>query len=75
MMIDEIVRQLRQERDRIDEAIRALAPLSGNTRILKVKAASPARSTGRRTMSAAARRKIAAAQRARWARVKAGEKG
>jgi hypothetical protein len=60
-----IVQQLQQERARIDAALRALTGASttrGTTR------------TGRRTMSAAARRKIAAAQRARWAKWKAAKK-
>lgn len=61
MPIDDIIRQLEDERSRIDRAIQALRGL---------KAASPAKTTGRRTLSAAARRRIAAAQRARWARVK-----
>jgi hypothetical protein len=60
-----IVRELEQQRARIDAALRALTGAS-NTR-------STAR-TGRRTLSAAARRKIAAAQRARWAKWKAARK-
>jgi hypothetical protein len=53
-----IIRHLRQERTRIDAALKALAILS-----------SPfAPSTRkRRTLSAAARARIAAAQRKRWA--------
>ena len=63
-----IVQQLKQERDRLDAAIRALASLDG--------AGGPTRRAGspRRTLSAAARRKIAAAQRARWAKIKAKQK-
>src|SRR2546425_2275527 len=57
--LDAIVRELQQERDRLDAAINALTSLSGNT--LR------ASRTGH-TMSAAARRRIAAAQRARWAK-------
>jgi transcription initiation factor TFIIIB Brf1 subunit/transcription initiation factor TFIIB len=58
-----IIRQLEQERDRIDSAIQALRGVgsSGATR-------------SRRTLSVAARQRIAAAQRARWAKVKAGKK-
>jgi len=62
-----IVAQLRMERDKVarqlgalDNAIRALAG-SNSTR---------SRARGPRTMSAAARAKISASQRARWAKVK-----
>ena len=64
--LESIVQQLRQERDRLDAAIRALTSLNGGT---------GKRSSGgggrRRTLSAAARQRIAAAQRARWAKIKA----
>lgn len=70
--LEQIVRELKSERDRLDAAIRALEGVGASTSRETSKTASPARK-GRRTMSAAARRKIAAAQRARWARVK-GEK-
>jgi len=56
-----IVKQLEAERDRLDAAITALRGLSGNTSGVPRK---------RRTMSAAARRRIAAAQRARWAKLR-----
>jgi hypothetical protein len=62
--INGIIKQLEQERDRIDSAIQALRGVSsrnGTTR-------------PRRRLSAAARRRIAAAQRARWAKVKAGKR-
>jgi len=64
--IQAIVKELQQERQRIDSAIKALSSLDG---------AAPA--AQRRTMSAGARRRIAAAQRARWARQKgtAGQNG
>lgn len=61
-----IIRHLKQERARIDAAVRALTTL-GTTfgpRIRK----------GRRKLSAAARARIAAAQRKRWARWKKGKK-
>ena len=66
-----VIAQLRTERDKIagqlhalENAIRALTGLN-STR---------GRTRGRRSMSAAARAKIAASQRARWAKVK-GQKG
>jgi hypothetical protein len=62
-----IVAQLRMERGKIarqlsalDHAIQALSGLNST----------PARSRAKRGMSAAARAKISASQRARWARVK-----
>lgn len=69
-----IVAQLRQELARIDQAISALEQIGGTAprrgRPPKAtQAAQPGR-RGPRTMSAAARAKIAAAQRARWARQK-----
>ena len=53
-----IIKQLQQERDNLDRAIAALTSLDGGH----------SHKSQRRTMSAAARRRIAAAQRARWAR-------
>ena len=60
----EIIAQLKAERDKaaqqvnaLDTAIKALLNSTGATR-------------GRRTMSAAARARISAAQRARWARTR-----
>jgi hypothetical protein len=72
-----VVQQLRQERDQaqrrieqLDGALKALAGLSG------VRGTTVGRSGGQRpsgthrTMSAEARKRIAAAQRARWAKWK-----
>ena len=56
--LDTVVKELQQERDRIDNAIEVLTSLNSGA-----PKASP-----KRTMSAAARRRIAAAQKARWAR-------
>jgi hypothetical protein len=50
--LDAIIKELQQERDRLDTAIRALTSLSGNTHRATRKG---------RTMSAVARRRIAAA--------------
>ena len=61
-----IVQQLREQRDRIDAAI---AALSGNGQ--KVRAAG---TRNRRHMSPSARARISAAQKARWAKQKAGKK-
>jgi hypothetical protein len=58
--LDAIVKELQRERDRTDAAIRALTSLDRS---------GPTSRTGR-TLSAAARRKIAAAQTARWKKQK-----
>ena len=72
---DKVVLQLRKERDEVqqrveqlDQALAALGSLDG----LRTSARSLVTSgRKRRTMSAAARERIAAAQRARWAKWKA----
>jgi hypothetical protein len=55
-----IVAQLKKERDKLDRAIAALTGVRG-----------AGGGSGRRKLSAAARERIAAAQRARWAKFKA----
>ena len=74
--VDAIVVELRAEKTnltnqlrRVDAAITALAGLNGGSRIAV--AAAPSRRGTR--LSAAARRKISLAQRARWAKIKAGK--
>ena len=72
-----VIRQLRKERDqarkRIDQLDEALKALTGVGVVNKK--IGHARTSGRRgTMSAAARKRIAAAQRARWAKWKAAQK-
>ena len=68
MKLTGIVGQLKKERDRaqselvrLDAALAALGSLNGSFRGVRPK---------RRTMSAAARRRISAAQRARWAKLR-----
>ena len=74
MDIQGIVAQLRQEANRIENAIAALVGLGSQPvrrgRPPKSGQAKPAGNRKRFTMSAAARAKIAAAQRARWAKQK-----
>jgi len=72
-----VIRQLRKERDQarkridqLDEALKALTGVGG----LNKKIGYAQTSGRRRTMSAAARKRIAAAQRARWAKWKAAQK-
>ena len=74
MEIQNIVAQLREEASRIEHAIAALLGLGSQParrgRPPKVSRAAQLGGRKRRTMSASARAKIAAAQRARWAKQK-----
>jgi hypothetical protein len=68
-----VMQQLKRERESAQEQVKgfdaALAVLGSLTSL-----ESKSRTGKRRTMSASARRKIAAAQRARWAKFRAGKK-
>jgi len=73
--LSSLLTNLRKERvrsarevQRLDKAIAVLRKLVGRKRAGKMRGPKP-----RRTLSAAARRRIAAAQRARWAKWKAGQ--
>ena len=63
-----VLQQLKQERVRLDKAIAALSEVTGSAN------ASMGASQPKRQLSVAARKRIAAAQRARWAKVRAGKK-
>jgi hypothetical protein len=63
MKIADIVGQLKAERNKLDRAIQALAGLDGSPKTGK-----------KRTLSAAARARIVAAQRLRWKKFKAAKK-
>jgi hypothetical protein len=72
-----VVRRLKEERDqaqrRVEQLDEALKALTGFGRVRRH---GFAQSSGkRRTMSAAARKRIAAAQRARWAKWRAARRG
>ncbi len=76
--LSKVVRQLKQERDQtraklqqLDTALKVLGEVTANGR---TQGRADGNSGTRRTMSAAARKKIAAAQRARWAKWKAAQK-
>jgi hypothetical protein len=70
MKINEVVQQLKQQRSRIEAAIRALEGVKGAG---KRRGRPPG--SKRRTMSAAARKRISEAMKARWAeRQKKGKK-
>jgi hypothetical protein len=65
--LTEVLKELQSERDRLEQAIKALQPLVSMNGQPKT-----GREATRPRLSAAARRRIAAAQRARWARIRAG---
>ena len=77
--LTKVVQRLKEERDQaqrrieqLDEALKALTGLG----LRGTRQRGPAQPSGkRRTMSAAARKRIAAAQRARWAKWKAAQRG
>lgn len=87
MKITKIINELLKERQDLDMAIAAIGELAARKRgpgrppKLSTLVSGARRGTGRgpgrppgRTMSAAARARISAAQRKRWAKVKAGAK-
>jgi len=65
-----VVQQLRKERDRAAKEVEQL-----NAALAALNVNSYAKRTGGGTLSAAARARIAAAQRARWAKVRASKQG
>jgi hypothetical protein len=79
MSLEQVVRDLEEERDRLDGAIQILRGVHTRTRMFTrtgTKPISPATrrkivAAGPSTMSAAARRKISLAQKARWAKRRA----
>ena len=63
MNVDEVIQQLKQQRSRLDAAIQALEGVGGRSK----RRGRPPGSTKRRIMSAAARKRISKAMKARWA--------
>jgi hypothetical protein len=65
-----VLTELQQERTRLDQAIQAIGRLveRDDTKIRKMKETQP-----KRRLSAAARKRIAVAQRARWAKWKSNQ--
>lgn len=70
MSVESILAELKKERDRIDQAIRALSTIA-TTKSPPGGARSSTKRRGRRKLSAEARKRIADAQRKRWAEQKA----
>jgi hypothetical protein len=77
MNIDEIIQQLRSERDRIDQAIIALeGSKSGPARMMRTNNSKPqhtAKRRGRPAMSTAERKKLSIQMKKRWAERKAAQ--
>jgi hypothetical protein len=79
MSIEQIVRELEEERNRIDRAIQVLrevrsGPIFNRVATKPVSPATRHKISGPSKMSASARRRISLAQKARWAKVRAGKK-
>ena len=75
-LIHSVVVQLQKERKRLeDELHRVTAALTAFGRVyLRGTKSGPAASRKKRTISPAGRKRIAAAQRKRWAKIRAGKK-
>jgi hypothetical protein len=69
--VSRIVKQMKNERDRVERQLSALN-LALSAFVGSYYGAKPSRK--KRTMSSAGRKRIAAAQRARWAKIKAKKK-
>jgi len=67
----DIVAMLTHERDKLNRAIEALGDNVAHAIINMTKAGKPDKRQGKHTVSAKARARMAAAQKARWAKVKA----
>jgi hypothetical protein len=79
MSIEQIVKELEEERNRIDRAIQVLREVHSGPTFNRAgrKPVSPTTRhniSGPRKMSASARKRISLAQKARWAKVRAGKK-
>ncbi len=75
-LMQTVVDQLQKERSRLaDELHRVTAALTAFGKVyMQGSKSSPTATRKKRTISAAGRKRIAAAQRARWAKIKAGKK-
>lgn len=71
-IITNAIAELTSERNKLDQAIVSLAALSTDN--TKATTSTSASTKGKRVFSLATRRKLAASQRARWARIKAAGK-
>jgi ABC-type dipeptide/oligopeptide/nickel transport system ATPase component len=73
LSVENIVREVRAEISRLQQVLVLLGE-TGHGVSVKKAAIAATTDKPRRKMSASARRRIAAAQRARWAKVRAGKK-
>jgi hypothetical protein len=74
-LIQSVVKQLQQERARLEDELHRVttALITFGKVYLQGSKRGPAATRKKRTISVAGRKRIAAAQRARWARVRAGK--
>jgi hypothetical protein len=73
--VSSIVKQMKKEKDKVEKQLSALnLALAAFVGTYYGKGADPAPTRKRRKLSAAGRKRIAAAQRARWAKIKAKKK-
>jgi len=68
--LDRILKELKDERERLSQAINALEGAQSRDSRVSHSSGSPAAKRGRRTMSAAVRKKISRAAKKRWAELK-----
>lgn len=75
-LMQSVVGQLQKERQRLeDQLLRVTAALTAFGKVYaQGSKPRPAATRKKRTISAAGRRRIAAAQKARWAKIRAGKK-
>jgi hypothetical protein len=75
-LMHSVVNQLQRERTRLEDELRRItAALTAFGKVyIQGTKPKPAATRKKRTISPAGRKRIAAAQRARWARVRAGKK-
>jgi hypothetical protein len=71
--VSKIVKQMKKEREKVEKQLSALN-LALSAFVGTYYGAKPAKPRKKRTMSAAGRKRIAAAQRARWRKIKARKK-
>jgi ABC-type dipeptide/oligopeptide/nickel transport system ATPase component len=74
LSIENIVKEVRAEISRLQQVLVLLGETGHGVSVKKTAAVTATTGNPRRKMSAAGRKRIAAAQRARWAKIRAGKK-
>ena len=73
-LMQSVVSQLQKERSRLEQELQGISAALSAFGKAYMKGSKPGPRRKRRTLSVAARKRIAAAQRARWAKLKAAKK-